>query len=163
MDNSIPDAENKTYSVISKGTYSVTISASGCSSKEDEVVVNSLLVEAKNDTICGTGTADLNVIASGDYSWHAGKDTDDLLASGANYKPTVSQTTTYYVEDAGSISTSVGRTSPGNSTWASWADSYLQQYKFTVSAPVTLKSVKVCANTGGSVVVNLYSSPTALH
>lgn len=156
----IPDAEEQTYDVVLGGIYTVTISASGCTDKSDEVEVTSLLINVSNDTICGQGTADLKVNDAGEYSWHSGAFTDDLLSPNSTYSPIVAQTTTYYVEDKGGILASVGRDAPGNSTWGAWADSYSQMYKFTVSSAITLNSVKVVAYGSGTVNVHLYTSPT---
>ena len=157
--NEIPDAKKQTYEVIAGGTYKVTISATGCTNKSDEIIVSSLLVNVINDTICGSGVAKLSVQDAGSYTWHSGSTTEDLLSSTNAYSPSVSATSTYYVEDANGISTAVGPTAPGNSTWASFPDSYTQSFKFTTSIPITLESVKVVAYSAGKVVVNLYTTP----
>ncbi|MFK5219913.1 hypothetical protein, partial [Lactococcus cremoris] len=53
----IAGANAQTYTVYSPGTYKATISASGCPSKSDEIVVTSKLPVATHDTLCKAGQA----------------------------------------------------------------------------------------------------------
>lgn len=104
----IAGATTNSYTAYSAGTYKLTISASGCSSKSDEAVVTSQLPVVVGDTICTAGRATLSVTTSGEYSWYSVAEEGNALASGSTYSPNITKTTTYYVQDASSLNTTAG-------------------------------------------------------
>lgn len=104
----ISGATTNSYTAYSAGTYKLTISASGCSSKSDEAVVTSQLPVVVGDTICTAGRATLSVTTSGEYSWYSVAEEGNALASGSTYSPNITKTTTYYVQDASSLNTTAG-------------------------------------------------------
>lgn len=104
----ITGATTKSYTAYTGGTYKLTVSASGCTSKSDEVKVTSQLPEVIGDTICSAGKVELSVVTSGNYDWYSVAEDGTALASGSTYSPSITKSTTYYVQDASSISTTAG-------------------------------------------------------
>lgn len=151
----IEDANEQTYDATMAGTYAVTVSVSGCPDASDDIEITSSLIPVSHDTICGEGQVTLQILGNGSYSWHAGADTDDFITDELSYSPTLSQTTTYYIEEIGSVTGNVGPTGPGTNTWGNWENSYADGMAFTVLQPLTIKSVKVSVRSSGVVQVNL--------
>lgn len=104
----IEEANDTIYTVYSAGTYSLTISATGCESKSAKVVVTSLLPEVEGDVICEPGYVNLSVLADGDYEWYDAPEGGTALGKGASYSTKISESTVFYVQDAGSISATAG-------------------------------------------------------
>lgn len=104
----IADAIDSIYTVYSAGTYSLTISATGCESKAAKVVVTSLLPEVEGDVICEPGYVNLSVLADGDYEWYDAPEGGTALGKGTSYSTKISESTVFYVQDAGSISATAG-------------------------------------------------------
>ena len=111
--NTISGATSQTYAASAAGTYGVTVSATGCGSQSGTVAVTSSLVDASGASRCGTGTVTLNVNspASGaTYDWYSVQTGGTKVNSGTSYTPTVSNTTTYYVEKVSTGSSCAGIT-----------------------------------------------------
>jgi hypothetical protein len=104
----IAGATGRTYTAYTAGTYSVTVSAAGCTSKTDEVKITSLLPVVNHDTICAAGAASLSVATPGTYNWYDVPTAGTILSDANTYSPTISASKTYYVQDASSIAGSVG-------------------------------------------------------
>lgn len=104
----IEEANDTVYTVYSAGTYSLTISATGCESKSAKVVVTSLLPEVEGDVICEPGYVNLSVLADGDYEWYDAPEGGTALGKGTSYSTKISESTVFYVQDAGSISATAG-------------------------------------------------------
>lgn len=138
----IQGAQSSTYTVYAAGTYKGTISASGCASKSDEVVVTSSLPVANFDTLCIAGSANLSVTGTGPYEWYNDATAGSLLKSGSTYTPNISKTTTYYVKDASSFSGSVGPTTMINGG-TNWGINAGNQLKMTVGTSFNINSLKV--------------------
>ncbi len=134
----IAGATSKSYTAYTSGTYKLTISASGCTSKSDEVIVTSQLPEVIGDTICSAGTVNLSVKTSGEYEWYNVAEEGTALASGTTYSPSITKSTTYYVQDASSINTTAGpsyNNLQGNRTYG---NNYVQ---VTAKSAVTITEV----------------------
>lgn len=104
----IEEVNDTVYTVYSAGTYSLTISATGCESKSAKVVVTSLLPEVEGDVICEPGYVNLSVLADGDYEWYDAPEGGTALGKGTSYSTKISESTVFYVQDAGSISATAG-------------------------------------------------------
>jgi len=138
----IAGATSKTYTVYTAGTYICAISASGCATKSDTVVVTSSLPTVISDTVCTAGTVNLGVSTAGTYEWYNVATGGTALATGSTYSPSITVTTTYYVKDASSFSGSVGPTTR-MTTGSDWGVNANNQLKFTVGSTFTLQSFKV--------------------
>lgn len=138
----IPGATTSSYLVYNPGTYVCIISATGCTAKSDTIIVTSNLPQVKHDTICAAGTASLSVVTAGTYSWYNVLTGGTALASGSTYSPSIASTTTYYVQDASSMSATVGPTTR-MTTGSDWGVNANNHLKFTVGSSFTLNSLKV--------------------
>jgi hypothetical protein len=107
-------ANTNSYTAYSVGTYKLEISATGCPTKSDEVVVTSKLPTVTHDTICKAGVANLAVVGAGPYEWYATESSTAVLKTGNTYSPTISSSTIYYVENAGSIAATAGPKASSN-------------------------------------------------
>lgn len=137
----ISGATTSSYTAYNAGTYKLTISASGCTSKSDEAIVTSSLPEVVGDTICSAGTVSLSVTTSGDYEWYSVAEEGTKLASGNTYSPTISKTTTYYVQDAGSMNFTAGpKQSSLTGSAVNWGEI---SAKFTTQAALQITSIDV--------------------
>ncbi len=149
---------SQTLLVGEAGTYTVTISASGCSDTSDEIVVTSSLLDVTGDTICSSGTANLSVAGGGSYEWYNVATNGSSLASGSSYSPSIASSTTFYVEDAGGVSETFGESTQSGTVWGLSGtdfDASDKKIKITVSQSVTLDAVSVYVNSATEVTINL--------
>jgi len=142
----IPGATASSYIVYNPGTYICTISATGCTSKSDTIIVTSNLPVVQHDTICAAGTANLQVITTGTYAWYDVLTGGTSLASGSSYSPNITATKTYYVQDASSVNGTVGPTALTSTTTSNWGVSNTLQMAFTVGSSFTVNSIKMAVN-----------------
>ena len=142
----ISGATSNSYIAYSAGTYICTISATGCTSKSDTAIITSSLPKVINDTICTAGVASLSVTTSGTYAWYNVATNGTALATGATYSPSISASTIYYVQDASSVSGTVGPTALVSSSTSNWGVSSTLQMAFTVGATFTVNSIKMAIN-----------------
>lgn len=137
----ISGATTNSYTAYSAGTYKLTISASGCSSKSDEATVTSSLPVVVGDTICSAGKVTLSVTSSGDYDWYSVAEEGSALASGATYSPNITKTTTYYVQDASSVNFTAGpKQNSFTGSAVNWGEISAQ---FTTYASLQITSIDV--------------------
>ncbi|MDA3882236.1 MAG: glycoside hydrolase family 9 protein [Bacteroidales bacterium] len=142
----ISQATSQTYTAYNAGTYSVTVSAAGCTSKSDNITITSLLPEVQHDTICTAGTINLAVLTPGTYTWYDAETNGSILGTETTYSTSISESTTFYVQDANSFIGSVGPTSiVGAGT--NWGISATNHLNFTAASDFTILSLKVSYGT----------------
>ncbi len=140
----IPGATAKTYTAYTAGTYKVTVSASGCTAVTGSAKVTSSLPVVVGDTICAAGQVQLSVTTAGDYKWYNVATEGTALASGSTYSPSISASTTYYVQDAGSVNLTAGPSSTQfTGTGVNWGEIGA---KFTTYAAVNITEITVVVN-----------------
>ncbi len=110
------------YTVYEPGTYRLEVSATGCSTVSDEIVITSDLPSVTFDTLCSAGTANLQINETGSYSWYDAQTGGTQLSTSLNYSPSVSSTTTYYVQDDNVESYNIGITQPTGTTYGGTTD-----------------------------------------
>ena len=137
------------YAVSQGGTWTVTATESCCQRTDEIIVTQGATVAATGNTRCGTGTVTLNVTSpTSTYDWFDASTNGTLLNTGSSYTtPSISSTTTYYVQqDAGSSSYYTGKSYPGTSPQKEYGD-YLGAAhwanKMVVSQTLTITSVDV--------------------
>lgn len=146
--NTLSTETGSSLLVNSSGTYELTVSASGCASKTDEIVVTSSLPETEGDMFCiqHSPEALLEVVnGTGDYRWYATPTSQTELGSGDMFMVSPATTTTYYVEDVSSFNGYVGPSSV-TGTANSWGEKgYGDNFwlDFTPSADFTVLSMEV--------------------
>jgi hypothetical protein len=134
---------SKTLLVSSAGTYLGTLSATGCTSTSGSIVVTSALPIAGNDTLCAAGTANLTITGSGGpYQWYSASTAGTLLTTGTSYSPSVTATTTYYVQDGSSVSVTAGPSSTSNPL-SSASNGGNVGFRFTAAKAFTITQMKV--------------------
>ena len=137
----ISGATTNSYTAYSAGTYKLTISASGCSSKSDEAVVTSQLPVVVGDTICSAGTVTLSVASDGDFAWYSVAEEGSALATGSTYSPSITASKTYYVQDASSINFTAGpKQNSFSGTAVNWGEI---SALFTTYAALQITSIDV--------------------
>lgn len=133
----------KTLTVYAAGTYKATVSATGCPSKSDEILITTKLPVVKNDTLCKAGQATLSVSgAGGPFEWYDVATGGTALASGAKYQPSIVNTKTFYIKDASSIAVTAGPSSSIN-TLASGSNAGIIGIRFTAAKAFTITQMKV--------------------
>ncbi|MCU0431414.1 MAG: hypothetical protein MUF42_15730, partial [Cytophagaceae bacterium] len=98
--------------VTAAGTYRLTATnpSPGCGPSFDEIVLTTVMPTVVNATFCGTATVNLSVSGGngGPYEWYTASTGGSLVNTGATYSPTLSATTTYWVEDNGLYAITTG-------------------------------------------------------
>lgn len=139
---------DRTLEVSAAGTYGVTVSASGCASISDEVVVVSSLPETLGDRFClpHKPVATLEVVGGmGDYRWYTAASGGNLVGEGDVVDLNPTSTTTYYLEDQSAFSGVIG---PGASTGESkgwgmreYADDFYVE--FTANSDFKINAISI--------------------
>ena len=137
--------------VKNEGTYKMTVSAPGCTSKSGSITVTSSLPNVQGDIFCPATnpTARLEVIGgNGDYKWYNSSSSTNVLGSADFLEVTPTTTTTYYVEDVSAFEVNVG---PTTNTGGTTEGTERTQMKFVAFEDFTLESVDVIkGNYGGT-------------
>ncbi|HEX5002481.1 MAG TPA: T9SS type A sorting domain-containing protein [Bacteroidia bacterium] len=143
-------------------TFRAVVTSGGCDPDTSiELSVEVLAITdplVTGDTICGPGTANLTATGAGIMSWYTTPTGGLNVFQGSTYSPSLTNTTTYYVEAAaggtyhvGAPDLSIGTffTLPGND----WG------IQFDALAQCTLERVYVSPGpTSGNITINLRSS-----
>ena len=139
--------------VSTAGTYSLEISASGCSSVSDEVVITSSLplVEGGRFCLSTNTTATLQVLnPTGTYEWFTTETDGTSFDTGDFIEVSPGSTTTYYVEDVSSFETNVPPYSMTETESNNRVSADRAPMQFTAYQDFTLASVDVIqVNYGG--------------
>ncbi|MCQ2607602.1 MAG: hypothetical protein MJ197_02795 [Bacteroidales bacterium] len=153
---------NKTFVAKEAATYTCVVSAANCDDVMGNVVVTSDLLDVVVEPVCKNGgESSMEVMTvGGPYEWYAAETGGEPLQTGNVYAPTISENTTYYVQDAGASVSSFGIAEyvDGVDGWSTntLADAS-SQVAITVDAPCTLQSFSVKNNSKATIVVNLKS------
>lgn len=152
-------ATTQSINPTQSGVYQVTITGTCANFTSTPTTVNILAAPLPTGTgASGPGPASFNLSAAGSggtLNWYDAPTGGTLLTTGTNYTtPTISSTTTYYVDETTSYPgsfVSTGRpysVGAGTSTVNGGLD-------FNVLSPCTLASVKVFASTTGTKTIQL--------
>lgn len=128
--------------VTEPGEYELTVSADGCPSVSDAILITSELPEVNGDTLCEAGIASLEALSEGTFEWYDVETGGDPLETGSMFAPEVSATTTFYLQDASSFTGNVGPDEP-YSGGQNWGVSENNQLHFTAEQNFTINSLKV--------------------
>lgn len=156
--------QNPTHTYSTSGTYTVTLTVTSCSGNNTKTKTNYITISlpaaptTTNDNICGAGTANLTASASGTLYWYDAASGGNQVATGTSYQPTVSSTTTFYVENHIASASVYGgdlRSNTGGGYLSSTSKHYLI---FDCTSACTLVSVEVNAQTQGTKIIELQNS-----
>lgn len=146
--NVISSETAKTYKVLEAGTYKVSVSARGCATVSDEVVVSTSLPETLGDRFClpHKPAATLSVLdGTGDYKWYTAPSAGVLVGQGNQIDVNPSATTTYYVEDQSAFSGVIGpdQTSGSSQGWGmrEYSDGFYVE--FTANSNFTINALSI--------------------
>jgi len=96
---------NPTHTYSANGTYTVKLRALNCKGKDSLVMTNYITIDmaeaptTTNGSSCGAGTISLSASGAGTLNWYDAASGGNLVNTGASYSPSLSNTTTYYVEN----------------------------------------------------------------
>ncbi|MBX9850646.1 MAG: T9SS type A sorting domain-containing protein [Cytophagaceae bacterium] len=129
------------------GTYRLTASVGGCASTFDDIVLTSGLPTPVDACAATAGTVPVSIanpgLGAGPYYWFTTLTGGASVNTGTSYSPSISSTTTYYVQDGAGISSSVG----GNAAFGApdWSGTITnKKMDFTTNvAGITITSVDV--------------------
>ncbi|MFN3406068.1 MAG: cellulase family glycosylhydrolase, partial [Cytophagaceae bacterium] len=138
---------NSTLSnVRTAGTYRLTATVTGCSSTFSDVAITSNLPVPVDGCRSNTGTVGLSVTGgTGPFSWFSAPTGGTSLATGTSFTtPSISTTTTYYVQEGGA-STTVTVGPATNSIGGVWEHNNFAEYKLRFNAlqNLTINSIRV--------------------
>ncbi|MBY0425835.1 MAG: T9SS type A sorting domain-containing protein, partial [Cytophagales bacterium] len=137
--------------VRTRGLYQLKISASGCPTAMDTISISSSVPTPVDACINTTGSATLSItnpgLGTGPYNWYT-TETGNILAAGASTNvtsyttPSISSTTTYWVQDMSAVSGTVGPTAYLGGT-QQWGVSAGNKLVFNATSSFTLNSVSI--------------------
>ena len=140
----IPNATASTYTatptVETSYRCNVTCSSSTVSSTPVVILVTLPDVTTTGATACSSGTLNLIATGVGIFNWYDAEVGGNLVATGTNYSPTVTSTTTYYVASA-TETPNVANTAAYTGTATSSA--IFRGIAFDVNKQIRLKTVTV--------------------
>jgi hypothetical protein len=146
------------------GTYSVTVT-NHCGTDSATYQVNEVAVApaptAMGDSICGPGNAQLSASGTGVLKWYDAN--GNYLSSGPTFTtPTISSTSTYYVEDNATHPDTAFATPQNNNLGAGDWINTVQYLTFNAETDFILHSVKVYAQGTGNRTIQLQNSSGAV-
>jgi Zn-dependent metalloprotease len=156
------------HTYIAGGNYNVKLVTYGGSCGTDSITkisfINIDLPSAPvttGDTIATAGTANLSASGTGTLNWYDAASGGNLVNTGTAYSPSVTATTTYYVQD--NITHPVLAVGKASSTLSTSTGGYYtavgrQGLVFDVLTPLTINSVTVYENVAGSRTIWLRNS-----
>lgn len=163
-DNTTDTAYNPTHIYTNPGTYNVTLtSSSNCGTnttvQNSYIVINTPAAPVANGTqICNPGSVTLNATGTGQLSWYSQAIGGTALGTGGSYTtPSISTTTTYYVENmTPQAPTTVGPVSNAFGGGGQHNNTSTQYEEFTVYQNCTLATGDVYAGSAGNKTFTLW-------
>ena len=140
-------------------SYQAVVTSGGCPADTSiilNVVVQTISAPTTiNDTICGPGTVNLTATGGGGtYAWYTSSTGGNVIGTGSPFTPTITGTTTYYVEARGGGTLNEGPSTNGFGTQAVIASSDFGLW-FDVLQQITLEKVHVYTAQTGNITINL--------
>jgi Zn-dependent metalloprotease len=155
-DGGTSTVQNPSHTYAAAGTYTVKLTATNAFGKDDEVKTSYITINlmtsptTKDVERCGPGSVKLNATGSNTINWYTDQTGGSPVATGPDYAPNVTASTTYYVESSsGGASQKVGPADNTTLTGGQFTNGDAHGLYFDVLAPCVLKSVKVYAGAAG--------------
>lgn len=156
-----PGSNSASYTVnpTVSTSYRAVVTSGGCAPSTSATVSVFVIVVPDpvtvNDTLCGPGIANLIANGTGTINWYSSPSGGTPIATGGTYNPSVSSTTTYYVEAvSGGGSFSLPPANPGIGT-QSLNSSFDYGLSFDCLQQATLEKVTIEPAQTGNVTINL--------
>lgn len=140
--------QNPSHTYTTNGTYTVKLKVTSCAGKDSLIKTSYINVNLPASpsvtpaSRCGAGIVNLTASGTGTLNWFDAPTAGSMVYTGTNYSPTLSSTTTYYVEaNQTSAPVTTGMTYTGSGgAGTSTGEHYLI---FDALSAFTLVSVKV--------------------
>jgi Zn-dependent metalloprotease len=157
---------NPTHTYTAPGTYNVSVSvSSACGTDQTTqnayITINPPAAPTANGTqLCNPGSVTLNATGSGQLSWYSQQIGGTALGNGTTYTtPTLSSTTTYYVENVtAQPPVSVGPNDNTFGTGGQHNNTSTQYLEFDVFQNCTLATAVVFAGSSGNKTFTLWDN-----
>ncbi len=165
-DGTTSTLKSPSHTYTANGTYTVSLQSTNSYGNDIETKTGYVTINlAAGPTTTGAivcapgGTATLNVSGSDTYKWYNSATDGTSLYTGNSFTtPYLTSTTTYYVEsEVPQAISSVGMTAK-TSNGAYYTSTARWAMKFDALAPLTIKTVKVFANSAGNRTIWLANS-----
>ncbi len=160
--------QNPTHIYTASGTYSIKLKISNCAGADSLIKTNFVTVTVVDAPVvqsaiapgCVPASLVLTASASGTINWYDAATGGNLVNTGTSFTtPTLTSTTTYYVEnDAGGASQYVGALTGSIGAGGYFTAATYHYLKFSATSAFTLVSVWVNANTAGNRTIELRNS-----
>lgn len=155
--------QNPSHTYTTNGTYSVEMTATNIYGDDTHTETNYITVDlpaaptvADGDR-CGTGVVSLTASGAGTLNWYDAASAGTLVNTGASFvTPSITSTTTYYVEDVFVADQYIVGNSDINSNGGNFNNNQYQI--FTAFTDLTIFSVDVNASTTGNRTFELQNS-----
>ena len=156
--------QNPSHTYTANGTYTVSLTATNSLGSDSEVKTNYVTISlptaptTTGGSSCGSGTVNLSATGTATLNWYDAATAGNLVNTGTTFTtPSLSSTTTYYVE---SSSTTIGTSQfvPSPAITSASSSNTNRYHIFTVSAPIRLVSVQARANSTGNRTIELRTS-----
>lgn len=146
-----------TFTATAGGSYEVVIEEAACSRSDQILIVEGNGLSTTGDSRCGPGTVNLTVnTAGGPYDWYDAPSGGTVVHTGNTYSPSVTTTTTYYVQDGGTSTTyTSGKDVMPAANWV--PDARLYGQLLTVETDLTIESVRLWPQSSANVYVAVVS------
>lgn len=162
-DGQTSTTQSPAYNYITSGTYTVTLTSTNNCGNNQIVKTNYITINIPNAPTatgasrCGTGTVPLTGTGTGVLHWFSSATGGTDLGTGTSYTtPSISSTTTYYLENhLVQASQNVG---PLSTFATGQYSNTAYTLNFNCLAPCTLVSVAVDKQTAGNVLIQLTTS-----
>ena len=153
---------SQTLSVKNAGTYSVTISASGCADAADNVILTSGLLTVPDISGTAGTSVNLTVAETGtNYAWYSAANGGSQLAAGKTYATTIGALNSYvYVQDLDGYTGLVGK-SKLSSTGTYTDNRFDRRMKFQVFKNLSIDSITVYPVATENVTIRILASDQA--
>ncbi len=156
---------NPIHTYAQSGTYTVSLtvinSCTGNSTKTRTayITINLPPNPTANDVhTCTTGSVTLNANATGSIYWYDSPQSTTPISTGNTYQASISQTTTYYIENHVESSSIYGGDLRSNSSGGFLSSTTKHYLIFNCSQPCKIISVEVNAQTAGNRTIELQNS-----
>jgi hypothetical protein len=143
--------------VRTPGTYAVSVSATACTSTTASAAITSTNPTPVDGCRATAGTLTLSITnnTGTNYAWYSTATGGTALGSGLSFTtPSVTATTTYYVQNLSSVNTSVGPTTL-TGTNSDWGVGTGYQMQFTPLADFSILSFQVPMNIYGAGTISM--------
>lgn len=161
--------QNPSHTYTTAGTFTVKLIATNAFGKDDEVKTSYITINlmtpptAQDAQRCGPGTVKLTATGGTTINWYTDQTGGSPVATGTDYSPNVTATTTYYVENSSaSPAQKVGPVDSALGVGAMFTANFDHGLKFNALAAFTLKSVKVYAGSAGDRQIDIQDNTGAV-